>query len=92
MDTKEIIATVAAIRDKLHMTGIEDLKEEYSGFYTRYPRLFDMSTADSFDVEKFTFTMAMYAKVQAQTQTQEEADVEYGQKMFDAYVTPHLPK
>ena len=91
MDTAMITRVVDDLRHKSAGGVSQDaLISQYPKFYKRYPHLFDMATSPTFDAVKFAYTMGLLDNVSRGGRSLEDANVEFGQRMFDDFVAPKI--
>lgn len=82
---------VAIVRDVRAIAGRQrdrarEAEKRYPEFKERYPFLFDMVCADTFDERRFQYMIQMKARVDAAQMTQEQASKRIGQDLYNVYV------
>lgn len=63
---------------------------KHSAFKAQYPHLYKMACTDNMNMSMFRMMLDMLDKINAQTTTSNDASVEVGQQLFQAFVKPNL--
>tara|TARA_Y100000389_G_C17034817_1_gene305216 strand:- start:122 stop:394 length:273 start_codon:yes stop_codon:yes gene_type:complete len=85
---------IYSIRSKFRDDRIskEQLKTDFSDFYTQKPQLFEMICSDNCDDDLLNKMLKMHSKVQTGELSQHDASVEVGQELVNKYVIPKVEK
>ena len=68
------------------------LSQQYSDFKKSYPHLFAMACTKTMNMTMLTMMLDMIEKMQRNETTNNEASVQVGQQLFNAFVDPKLDK